>query len=533
MNTREPRAEPSTASGDAERLAFPSAAGQTEAAHPGAPNLRAENISCAEDLSCAEERQEGAVVAQLDDDELVAYLDGEIPPGDAAAIEKRLGEDAEYRQRLRELQQAWDLLDLIPRAEVEETFTRSTVEMVAVTAADEAEKAQSRWRRSRWLLRLAAAVAVLVSAACGFAAAAWVLDGPNRRLIADLPLLMDLHLYRQTESLEFLDELEKRRLLAEPAADLAGQAPSRSAPDVAYSPDASERRRALSSLPDAELESLRRKKEQFESLPPQEQEQLRRLANEVAAASDSAERRELMGRYNEWLKTIASADRAALRELSGAAKADKVAELIKAQEAERFAELMEGRLAKDDLEKIYAWLDRFVQDRESQIMAALPKELPEEFRRRLREADDAGRRRMLAVVLFRASPGESRLPRPSAEQVTALKDTLSPEAQAVWDKASEAERPMLAQKWIAAAFWSKAPPPVSEEQLREFFKTRDAKEREWLERLPPERMARELRRLYYRHQFQSDRRGDPRRPSPLGREGAGPSAGAAGSEPTR
>ena len=64
------------------------------------------------------------------------------------------------------------------------------------------------------------------------------------------------------------------------------------------------------------------------------------------------------------------------------------------------------------------------------------------------------------------------------EQIEKLKDTLSTEARDAWEKASEIERSMLAYKWVGAAFWSKAPPPVSEATLKEFFKTRDATVRE-------------------------------------------------------
>jgi anti-sigma factor RsiW len=47
-------------------------------------------------------------------EELVAYLDGELPPDDCRRVERRLAEDDDYRQRLRDLDQAWEALDALP-----------------------------------------------------------------------------------------------------------------------------------------------------------------------------------------------------------------------------------------------------------------------------------------------------------------------------------------------------------------------------------------------------------------------------------
>ena len=42
------------------------------------------------------------------DEELVAYLDGELDPVDSSRVERRLADDELYRQRLAEMQHAWD-----------------------------------------------------------------------------------------------------------------------------------------------------------------------------------------------------------------------------------------------------------------------------------------------------------------------------------------------------------------------------------------------------------------------------------------
>src|SRR2546421_727285 len=44
-------------------------------------------------------------------DEIVAYLDGELPPQDCRRVESRLASDEGYRQQLHELDRAWEALD--------------------------------------------------------------------------------------------------------------------------------------------------------------------------------------------------------------------------------------------------------------------------------------------------------------------------------------------------------------------------------------------------------------------------------------
>ena len=77
--------------------------------------------------------------AELDplDEELVAYLDGEIDPTGRVRIERRLAEDDAFRRRLRRMQQTWEALDLLPQASVGDAFTSST--MTLVVAEQEGE----------------------------------------------------------------------------------------------------------------------------------------------------------------------------------------------------------------------------------------------------------------------------------------------------------------------------------------------------------------------------------------------------------
>jgi len=102
------------------------------------------------------------------EEEMVAYLDGELNAAQMQHVEDRLARDPAYRRQLQRLQRAWECLDQLPRSHVEEQFARSTVELVAVqaereTASQPAAAAQPR-RHSTLLIIAVAAAAALVGA---------------------------------------------------------------------------------------------------------------------------------------------------------------------------------------------------------------------------------------------------------------------------------------------------------------------------------------------------------------------------------
>lgn len=64
------------------------------------------------------------------DEELTAYLDGELTSTESTALELRLVSDESLRTRLAELRKAYDLLDELPETPHSKGFTQTTIEMV-------------------------------------------------------------------------------------------------------------------------------------------------------------------------------------------------------------------------------------------------------------------------------------------------------------------------------------------------------------------------------------------------------------------
>jgi anti-sigma factor RsiW len=146
------------------------------------------------------------------DEELVAYLDGELDATDAARVERRLSEDASYRARLTQLQKAWDLLDTLQRSEADDELVHSTVAMVAVQAAEDAKSQGVRIVRRRNVGRLLVAGLALASVIVGYVAVQRRTTREDRRLVGDLPVIERVDEYRNIDNLEFLKQLESENL---------------------------------------------------------------------------------------------------------------------------------------------------------------------------------------------------------------------------------------------------------------------------------------------------------------------------------
>jgi anti-sigma factor RsiW len=142
-----------------------------------------------------------------DHEQLVAYLDGELTPEESQQVERRLSQDEAFRQLLRGLQEAWDLLDELPQPTLGDAFTRTTVEMVAVRMSEDVVAEQNRWRRRRWVGHGARVAAVAMSLLVGFWGLRYLQTSEDRELLRDLSVIQNVYLYEDIEDVEFLESL--------------------------------------------------------------------------------------------------------------------------------------------------------------------------------------------------------------------------------------------------------------------------------------------------------------------------------------
>ncbi|MCA9121366.1 MAG: hypothetical protein H6822_07890 [Planctomycetaceae bacterium] len=146
------------------------------------------------------------------DEELVAYLDGELDAEAVRCFDARLVTDAALREKLKQHQRTWDMLDDLPRTDVGDNFTQTTVEMVAVSVAEQVsdgERQVAQRAKLGWLIGGSCAV---VAALSGYALIASILAAPNQQLVNDLRVIERFDEYRAVNDIEFLRALEREGL---------------------------------------------------------------------------------------------------------------------------------------------------------------------------------------------------------------------------------------------------------------------------------------------------------------------------------
>ena len=152
---------------------------------------------------------------ELETQELVAYLDNELEPEHRQRVEERLARDDAYRRRLHELEQAWEMLDWLPRGQASPEFVHTTVEMVALRTEEDLGQVE---RREQWVQRLrtvVVAVTLLAAIWAGFAVMQWRQTRREREFLADMPLVQDLELYRVADSVTFVRDLHRNGFFAD------------------------------------------------------------------------------------------------------------------------------------------------------------------------------------------------------------------------------------------------------------------------------------------------------------------------------
>ncbi len=158
--------------------------------------------------------------SRLNDDEreeLVAFLDGELPEDAAEKVEAKLNVDARTRAEADALRKTWDLLDYLPQPEPSPTFTSRTLERVGP-----ALKTQ-RMPRRRGLrvvgFGFAWAATLLLALGGGYFGTGRLLLKPrgptDQDLVRDLRVIENKRLYEAGDDMEFLRELDKPEVFGE------------------------------------------------------------------------------------------------------------------------------------------------------------------------------------------------------------------------------------------------------------------------------------------------------------------------------
>jgi hypothetical protein len=426
------------------------------------------------------------------DEELIAYLDGELDPTSSQQVEDRLKQDPKYRRALTLYERSWDMLDRLERSTVGDSFTRSTMEMISLAAADEKRPA-SVWIRSGLKGFGILALLAVVGLALGYGGGRAIWPDPNRELLEDLPVLEDLPLYEQAGSVEFLRKLSRERLFSD-GVDNAKLTPGLAVPDALP-----ERQKEIERMGPAEREHLARKLDRFDAYSPHEQQRMRNLHESLNHDGDGTILRDVLVRYHEWL-ALQPGVREELGELSDDERITRIKQLRQEQAAHHRDQWKDGH----DLSVVVAWLDEFAWQHRQPLLGMLS----DQRRKYLKNLDEKQERQALMWMMHHRVAGQNRSAgvRLAAADYDRLAEQLSPEGRERLEAAQETtDKSKLIHQWVQIAQRQQADtvglsrmlPPIKASELERFRaeELTDAQRKALpLDRLP---RFRELLGLYF------------------------------------
>jgi hypothetical protein len=448
-------------------------------------------------------------------DQLVAYLDGELDAEASRRIEELLATEPKIREQLHRLERSWELLDRLPRAEVEPSFTQTTVEMIALAEVEEQQKLQADLPKRRFGAAVAWMSAVMATALVGFWLVRFVWPSPNEPLLQNLAVIENLDLYEQARDLDFLKKLSTlglfeadRPLLKFPVAAAQTTETDPPTPKVARTLPVDEpisvRRQRVAAMTAEEKEQLLHKERRFLELASSDQQRLRALQAALQADPQAAQLWAVMLRYHDWLSELPAPQRGELLRLDDNDRVARIKELQREQ-----TNLLARQLSPQDMEAVVRWTEQRILDKMDPAM-----------RKNLEQFSEIERRRR--VIYFTTQRwkelGPGNLPPVTETEVRKLREMLSPAARQHLDQAlaqpQKFQLQQLLMGWVRQSLTQflnvqvgqRMLPEATVEQLKKFFEDElSESERERLLSLPADEMQRQLRRAFVLSRWQEGR----------------------------
>ncbi len=143
-------------------------------------------------------------------DDLVAYLDGELPDPVAQAIDQVLARSEVARHEVEALARTWEMLDALPVPKASAEFTDRTMTTLKVGEVPYDITEQPWFAHVKKGAVLAVWFAVLgLSGWLGFQITARWVPNEQAQILEDLPMLQKFDAYQEVQSLDFLEQLNK------------------------------------------------------------------------------------------------------------------------------------------------------------------------------------------------------------------------------------------------------------------------------------------------------------------------------------
>jgi negative regulator of sigma E activity len=373
------------------------------------------------------------------DEQLTAYLDGELSSSEAAELETSLVGDERLRIRLAQLRQAYDLLDEVPETPHNQRFTKSTLELVIKDLSTSPVQPQANqkiastklsaipWSRRAWpkLLVLVGACAI-----AGAVTASVVTMIDTRRQLQELGMIAGVHGLKDVSEVSIAAKLSQEKelmaVLRQQFADKLVPAP----------PDSIEQRKSwVQSLTQKQISRLEDGRQKISKLSREERTRLAAIENEIEQLPDHRQIQEAVNLIGLVLDGIGSSRRNEMDSMKSEQRYEFLRELLYQKAARYYADL----IPPSDRSALEKWdLDTFRPALQIAVLSELPARTAESTR-------SMNTRELLVELLIRRRIDQIQELEPLVNELLVH---LSPTAKKIMEGVDKSERMRVLNVWL-------------------------------------------------------------------------------------
>jgi len=330
--------------------------------------------------------------SQRMDEQLSAYLDGELSEDENRKLEEQIHNDPAIKHRFESLQENWLLLDQLSTKKANPEFAASTVEMVAIRSLEtpKVDCTNFSWKTCpRWLL---ISVASVIAVAIGYFTTIALIADRNGSLLEHLVLLENIHKYQLVNDIKFVEQIGKIEYFS----SRAEVAPY---PGIVQDSVESEdqKRYRLNAMPYAKKRLLLDNYNSFQQIPGEEQIRLINLHKDLLTAKDADILSKLLVTYGHWYQQLDSRDQVELELRADKDKILFIQELVK-----KYSSLSRNHsrpslfYSNKDRLILMKWLERVAIRNEEQILKRINNNQREQI---LRLSQPEKNRRLVFILI--------------------------------------------------------------------------------------------------------------------------------------
>ncbi|MBQ4203151.1 MAG: hypothetical protein II655_05580 [Thermoguttaceae bacterium] len=245
------------------------------------------------------------------EEEISAYLDGELTPEERGAFEAKIANQPELKARVEEVRLAWDALEALEADDPDLELTEKTVDRLNSETQTELKTLEAQETRKRRLFRTVGLAGAAAAFAIGYLLFSVLFPSVEKRRERDYRVVERLPLLVAIDDINYLYALEEANLFNRfRAPNAAPGAPnpapfSGPAPDTAAAPETAPAEKTYQEL--KEDRSFYRRQERFESLDKPTQKKLRALYRQISESPNADRLWSTLDAYARWI-TFAVSD---------------------------------------------------------------------------------------------------------------------------------------------------------------------------------------------------------------------------------